>query len=408
MSGVTQEQALEPRPDAGKLAFAVVLTASACHFLNDLMQSLFTATYPVFKAELGLSFAKIGVLTLSYQLSASALQPLVGAFTDRKPQPHALAIGMAFSMAGLVVMGYAPSYGVLLLGGVLLGVGSSVFHPEASRLTRLASTGAHGFGQSIFQVGGNAGSALGPLLVAYVILAHGRSGLARFGAIAFLGMLLSLSLSRWYRDHVLAQRHAGNRPVSTAPPKRKVGGPIAVLAALMLCKYFYLASFTSYYTFYLMQHFSLPAKEAQLCLFAFLVAVAVGTLAGGPIGDRIGRKKVIWASIFGIVPFSLLLPHASLVATIVLSMVIGLVLASAFSAIVVYAQTLVPHRIGMISGLFFGLAFGLGGLGAAILGVLADHTSVEYVYQVCAYLPLMGILAALLPDIESTHGVQHA
>lgn len=366
------------------------------------MQSLFTASYPLFKEELNLSFTNIGMLTLSYQLSASVLQPLVGTYTDKRPQPYALAIGMAFTMAGLVTMGYAPGYGVLMLGAVLLGTGSSIFHPEASRLTRLASTGAHGLGQSIFQVGGNAGSALGPLLVAYVVLAHGRGSLAGFALIAFIGMLFSLGLSRWYRESGHADPRSRARPLSTAAAAHNVSGAIAVLSVLMLSKFFYLASFTSYYTFYLMEHFSLAPKSAQLCLFAFLVAVAIGTLAGGPIGDRVGRKKVIWVSIFGIVPFALALPYANLQATVVLSVVIGLVLASAFSAIVVYAQTLMPHRIGMISGLFFGLAFGLGGLGAALLGVLADSTSVEYVYKLCAYLPLLGALAAFLPNIEST------
>ncbi len=396
------------RPTTERLAFSVLLTASVCHFLNDLMQSLFTATYPVFKEELNLSFANIGMLTLSYQLSASVLQPLIGSYTDKRPQPYALAIGMVFTMAGLVTMGYAPTYGVLTLGAVLLGTGSSIFHPEASRLTRLASSGAHGLGQSIFQVGGNAGSALGPLLVAYIVLAHGRGSLAGFALIAFVGMVLSISLTRWYRQSGHAAPPAGKRPLSDVAAPHNVRGAIAVLSALMLSKFFYLASFTSYYTFYLMQHFSLPAKNAQLCLFAFLVAVAIGTIAGGPIGDRIGRKKVIWGSIFGIVPFSLALPYVNLQVTVVLSVIIGLVLASAFSAIVVYAQTLMPHRIGMISGLFFGLAFGLGGTGAALLGVLADSTSVVYVYKVCAFLPLMGILAALLPNIEASTPIRFA
>jgi FSR family fosmidomycin resistance protein-like MFS transporter len=289
-----------------------------------------------------------------------------------------------------------------MLGAVLLGAGSSIFHPEASRLTRLASTGAHGLGQSIFQVGGNAGSALGPLLVAYIVLVRGRGSLAGFALVAFLGMLLSASLARWYREsgHANPRSKAKAKPDTAAP--HNVVGAIAVLSVLMLSKFFYLASFTSYYTFYLMEHFSLAPKSAQLCLFAFLVAVAIGTLAGGPIGDRVGRKKVIWVSIFGIVPFALALPYVNLQATVALSVVIGLVLASAFSAIVVYAQTLMPHRIGMISGLFFGLAFGLGGLGAAMLGVLADATSVEYVYKLCAFLPLLGILAAFLPNIEAS------
>ncbi|MGH9644541.1 MAG: MFS transporter, partial [Terriglobales bacterium] len=369
-------QAIADAPSREKLAFSVLLPATACHFLNDLMQSLFTAAYPVFKAGFGLTFGQIGLLSLSYQFAASVLQPLIGSYTDNRPQPYALAFGMAFSMSGLVAMAFAPNYPMLMLGGALLGMGSSIFHPEASRLARLASRGAHGLGLSIFQVGGNAGSALGPLLVAFVILAQGRQSLAGFALMALAGMFISTGLARWYIDngHTTRKVRAAVRlsPLSS----RKVGGAIAVLILLMLSKYFYLASFTSYYTFYLMDHFSLPAKDAQLCLFVFLAAVAIGTLAGGPVGDRIGRKKVIWGSIFGVVPFTLALPYVGLEATVVLSVVIGLVLASAFSAIVVYAQTLIPHRIGMISGLFFGLSFGLGGLGAALLGVLADHTSV--------------------------------
>lgn len=385
---------------AGSLSFRVLLAASLCHFLNDSMQSLFTASYPVFKSGFDLTFTQIGILTLVYQLSASILQPLVGLFTDARPQPYSLPVGMGFSMAGLITLAFAPSYPLLLLGGALLGVGSSIFHPETSRLARLASGGAHGLAQSIFQVGGNVGSALGPLLVAFVVLPFGRGSLAWFALAALVGMAVLTGLGRWYsrNGHARPRKKGAGRESQLS--RHQVGKAIAVLMLLLLSKYFYLASINTFYVFYLMEHFALPARDAQLCLFAFLGAVAVGTLAGGPIGDRIGRRKVIWGSILGVLPFTLALPYVGLGATIALSLVIGLVLASAFSAVVVYAQSLLPHRIGMVSGLFFGFAFGLGGLGAALLGALADATSVETVYQVCAFLPALGILAWLLPDTE--------
>jgi len=388
------------RPAAASLSLSVLAAASLCHFMNDLMQSLFTASYPVFKEGFGLSFTQIGILTLVYQLSASILQPLVGLFTDARPQPYSLPVGMSFSMAGLLTLGLAGSYPFLLLGGALLGIGSSIFHPEASRLARLASGGAHGLAQSIFQVGGNLGTALGPLAVAFVVLRHGQQSLAWFALVAICGIAILTLLGRWYSR----KGHARPRRKGEAPAhglgRRQIGGAIAVLMALLLSKYFYLASFSTFYVFYLEAKFALSAEDAQLCLFVFLGAVAVGTVAGGPIGDRIGRRKVIWGSILGVLPFTLVLPYAGLAATLALSVVIGLVLASAFSAIVVYAQSLMPHRIGMISGLFFGFAFGLGGLGAALLGLLADATSVETVFRVCAFLPLLGLLTLLLPDTE--------
>jgi FSR family fosmidomycin resistance protein-like MFS transporter len=398
-----RETAVAPS-QAATLAFPVLVAASVCHLLNDLMQSLFTATYPIFKSGFGLTFAQIGLLTLTYQLSASILQPLVGLYTDSKPKPYSLPFGMAFSMSGLLTLAVAPTYPVLLLGGVLLGIGSSIFHPESSRLARLASGGSHGLAQSIFQVGGNVGTSLGPLLVAFVVLPGGRGRLAWFALVALCGMIILTGLSRWYKNNGHAKpRVARTKTDGSALSKGRIGSAIAILTALMLSKFFYIASFTTYYVFYLVQHFGVAQRTAQICLFVFLGSVAIGTLIGGPVGDRIGRKKVIWGSILGIVPFTLVLPYVSLPATVVLSAVIGLILASAFSATVVYGQELMPDRIGMVSGLFFGLSFGMGGLGAALLGVLADWTSVDYVYKVCSFLPLIGILAGFLPDTRSQH-----
>ena len=399
-------EAILHRPAAARLAFPVLVAASVCHLLNDTMQSVFTAAFPVFKAGFGLSFGEIGLLTLTYQLAASILQPLIGLYTDSRPKPYSLPFAMAFSMAGLLTLALAPSYPVLLAGGALLGVGSSIFHPESSRLARIASGGAHGLAQSIFQVGGNVGTALGPLLVAFIVLPGGQGRLAWFAPAAAVGMVILVALGRWSKNN----GHARRRPIG-APREhsglapRQIGGAIVVLALLMLSKYFYLASIGTFYVFYLMQHFSVAPADAQLCLFVFLAAVALGTVAGGPIGDRVGRRKVIWVSILGVLPFTMVLPHVGLTATIALSFVIGVVLASAFSAIVVYAQELLPGRIGMVSGLFFGLAFGMGGLGAAVLGALADATSVEFVYKVCAFLPALGILTALLPDTAARRSV---
>ena len=397
-----------PQRGAVGIALPVLVAASACHLINNSMQSLFTASFPLFKTSFGLSFGQIGLLTLAYQLSASILQPLIGLYTDRHPAPYSLPIGMAFSLAALVILAFAPSYGVVLAGAALLGVGSSIFHPESSRLARLASGGSHGLAQSIFQVGGNIGASIGPLLVAFIVLPGGRSRLAWFAALAVVGIAILSQLGRWYAGVMRTRpRGHGAKVGEAASPRGGVGRSMALLAALMLSKYFYIASFTTFYVFYLERRFGATERTAQICLFVFLGAVAIGTLIGGPVGDRIGRKTVIWGSILGILPFALMLPYASLPLTIVLSGIIGVILASAFSAIVVYAQELMPHRIGMVSGLFFGLAFGLGGLGAAILGVLADWTSIEFVYKVCSFLPLMGMLAALLPDTK-THQAQTA
>jgi FSR family fosmidomycin resistance protein-like MFS transporter len=375
-------------PKEYSAAYRVLGAASLCHMLNDMLQSLFIAAYPLFKGNFHLSFGQLGVLTLVFQITASLLQPLVGLYTDRRPWPYSLPFGMAISMSGLLVLAFAPHYAMLLVGGALLGIGSSIFHPESSRLARLASGGAHGMAQSIFQVGGNFGSSLGPLLIAFVVLPRGQL----------------MGLGHWYKRHGHAIQKKQSVKSSLMLSRKQVGGALAVLTLLTLSKYFYLASITSYYVFYLMQHFHAPQRDAQLYLFLFLFAVAAGTVIGGPVGDRIGRKKVIWISILGVLPLTLLLPYVALPLTVALSILIGLVLASAFSAILVYAQELMPGRVGMVSGLFFGLAFGLGGLGAAVLGALADHTSIDFVYKVCSFLPALGLLTGLLPDTNRLRG----
>jgi FSR family fosmidomycin resistance protein-like MFS transporter len=386
-------------PDRAAVSYGVLGAASVCHMLNDTMQSLFVAAYPIFKGNFHLSFTQIGVLTLVFNITASLLQPLVGLYTDRKPQPYWLPFGMAISMAGLFVLAFATHYAMLLLGGALLGVGSSIFHPETSRLARLASGGSHGLAQSVFQVGGNFGSSLGPLLMIFLVLPHGQHSLAWFSLAATVGIVMQVGLARWYQRHGHAIHKRQTAVKRNTLSRNKVFGAIAVLVVLTFSKYFYLVSITSYYVFYLMQHFHLPEKQSQLYLFLFLVALAAGTVAVGPVGDRIGRKQVIWLSILGVLPMTLLLPYVSLPLTVALSMLIGFIIASAFSAILVYAQELVPNRVGMISGLFFGLAFGMGGLGAAVLGTLADHTSIDFLYKVCAFLPALGLFTAFLPDL---------
>jgi len=380
--------------------FGIILAISFCHLLNDMMQSLLPSIYPNLKQELGLSFSQIGLVTLVYQMTASILQPLVGLYADKRPTPMALPGGTLFSLAGLMVLSTAHSYGLLLVGAALLGMGSSVFHPESSRVARMAAGRRHGLAQSLFQVGGNAGSALGPLAAAVVVVQWGQSSLAFFAMLALLSGGILWNVAIWYRHHGLPRLHRARSSATAALslPRGKVLGGIAILLALIFSKYVYLASLTSYFTFYLIHRFGVSVEAAQLHLFAFLAAVAVGTVAGGPLGDRFGRKYVIWFSIVGALPFTLLLPYASLFWTGPLSVVIGLILASAFPAIVVFAQDLVPGKIGMISGLFFGFSFGMGGLGAAILGEVADRAGIETVYGICAFLPAIGLLAILLPD----------
>jgi MFS transporter, FSR family, fosmidomycin resistance protein len=390
-------------PERSAAAAGPVLGAiSVCHLLNDLLQSLLPAVYPILKGGFDLNFGQIGALTLTYQITASLLQPLVGLFTDKKPLPFSLPFGMGFTLVGLVTLAFAPSYAVLLLGAGLLGIGSSIFHPEASRIARLASGGRHGLAQSVFQVGGNFGQALGPLLAAFVILPLGRPSIAWFAVVALGAIAILSALGHWYRT----QGHTKRAPRSAATvvealPRRRVVRALGVLLALMFSKFFYIASFTSYYIFYLMQRFHLGVQAAQIDLFAFMAAAAVGTVIGGPVGDKIGRKVVIWGSILGVAPFALVLPYAGLGFTIVLTVIIGLVLSSAFSSIVVYAQELMPGRVGAVSGLFFGLAFGMGGIGAAVMGALADHYGIAEVYKLCSFLPLIGLLAAFLPQTGS-------
>ncbi len=381
-------------------SYRVLGAASLCHLTNDMLQSLFLAAYPLLKGNFHLSFGQIGVLTLVFQITASLLQPLVGLYTDRKPLPYSLPFGMMISTSGLLALAFAHNYAMLLVGGALLGVGSSIFHPESSRLARLASGGAHGMAQSIFQVGGNFGSSLGPLFVAFFVLPRGQQSLAWFTLVAMFATLVLAGLGHWYKKHGQAIQNSHARMTTTVLSRKQVGGALVVLIFLTLSKYFYLASITSYYVFYLMQHFHSTQRDAQLYLFFFLAAVAAGTVIGGPVGDRIGRKKVIWGSILGVLPLTLLLPYVTLPLTITLSVVIGLVIASAFSAILVYAQELMPGRVGMVSGLFFGFAFGLGGLGAAVLGTLADHTSIDFVYKVCSFLPALGLLTGFLPETK--------
>ncbi|MBV9743506.1 MAG: MFS transporter [Acidobacteriia bacterium] len=383
-------------------AFRILAAISFCHLLNDMLQSVIPAVYPLLKSSYHLDFGQIGLITLTMQLTASLLQPLVGIYTDRKPTPYSLAVGMGFTLTGLVLLSSAPNFPAVLLAVALIGMGSSVFHPESSRVARMASGGQHGLAQSVFQVGGNAGSSLGPLLAAFIVLPAGQRSIAWFSVAALVAISILARVGAWYKAHLPTARKARARAAASGPglSSKRITVAIAVLLALIFSKFFYLASLSSYYTFYLISKFHLPVRDAQLYLFLFLGAVAAGTIIGGPVGDRIGRKYVIWCSILGVLPFTLLLPHANLFWTGVLTVIIGIILASAFSAILVYAQELVPGKIGTISGLFFGLAFGMGGLGAALLGRLADATSITFVYQVCAYLPAIGLLTAFLPNIE--------
>lgn len=380
--------------------FGVLGAVSFCHMLNDTVQSLISAIYPMLKADFGLSFAQVGLITFTFQLTASLLQPLVGAYTDRHPMPYSLVLGMALSLLGLLLLATAHRYDLLLAAAALVGMGSAVFHPESSRVARLASGGRHGLAQSLFQVGGNLGSSLGPLLAAFVVLPLGQGSVGWFSLVALLAMIVLWQVGTWYRRHHHDAVKRPRRPMPEPLPRRTVALALLILGALMFSKFFYVVSITSYYTFYLMGRFALSAEVAQLYLFGFLFAMAAGTLIGGPVGDRFGRKPVIWASILGVLPFTLLLPSANLFWTAVLSGVVGLVIASAFSTILVFAQDLVPGRVGTISGLFFGLAFGMAGIGAAALGWLADHTSVTFVYRVCSFLPAIGLLTAFLPRIE--------
>lgn len=396
---VTEEERAKQTPVA-VTTFAVLAALSVSHLLNDTVQSLIAAVYPVLKESYALTYTQIGLITLAFQLTASILQPVVGLYTDRRPLPFSLTLGMSVTLGGLLLLSVADTFPLILMAAALVGLGSAVFHPEASRVARLASGGRHGFAQSLFQVGGNAGSALGPLLAAFVVVPWGQGSLAWFSAAAVAGMVILFRVGHWYRAH-LADRAARKAPAARSPvPPRQAAFAIGVLLCLIFSKYFYLASLSSYYTLYLIDTFGVSAADSQLRLFAFLGAVAAGTLLGGPVGDRVGFKAVIWGSILGVLPFTLALPYANLFWTTVLTVPIGLILASAFSAIMVYAQELLPSRVGMVAGLFFGFAFGMGGVGAAVLGWLADQTSLGYVYHVCSFLPLIGLLTALLPNLR--------
>jgi FSR family fosmidomycin resistance protein-like MFS transporter len=396
------QSASRPIKQSGTVV-GVLAAISVSHLLNDTLQSLIPSIYPLLKSSLQLNFSQIGLITLTLQLTASLLQPVVGMYTDRRPIPYSLVAGMAFSLVGLLLLSVAATLGAILVAAGLMGVGSSIFHPESSRIARMSSGGRHGLAQSVFQVGGNMGSSLGPLLAAFFVVPHGQSSLAWCALIAVLAIVLLARVGRWSAVH--RPRAAHQAPAAGWEPRpglsrARVIGALVVLGVLIFSKYFYLASLSSYYTFYLISRFGISVQSAQLHLFVFLGAVAAGTILGGPIGDRIGPKYVIWGSILGVFPFTLALPHANLFWTGVLSVAIGLILASAFSAILVYAQELVPGRVGTIGGIFFGFAFGMGGIGAAALGRLADATSIEYVYRLCAYLPLIGLLTAFLPDLD--------
>ncbi len=383
-------------------AFEILGVLSFCHLLNDMMQSLIPAIYPILKQNFSLNFTQVGLITLVLQLTGALLQPVVGFYSDRRPRPYALATGMGFTLAGMILLSRAGSFPMVLAAASLVGLGSSVFHPESSRIARAASGGRHGFAQSIFQVGGNLGSSLGPLLAAFVVLPRGQSSIAWFSIAAVIGIAFLLHVGTWYQRS--GAIHAGRRSISTshdAVSSRQIVIALAILLALLFSKFIYLASLGSYYTFYLISRFHLSVQSAQLHLFLFLGAVAAGTIIGGPVGDRIGRRQVILWSILGVLPFTLALPYANLFWTRILSVVIGMVLASAFSVIVVYAQELMPGRVGMIAGLFFGVAFGISGIGAAALGSLADRTDIFFVYRLCSYLPAIGVLALWLPRMET-------
>ncbi|WP_281287829.1 MFS transporter [Phreatobacter stygius] len=399
---MTQSATTADPTAADNTAFKVIAALGFCHLLNDMMQSLLTAIYPILKTDFGLDFGQIGLLTLTFNVTASLFQPLVGLYTDKRPQPYSLSVGMGFTLVGLILLAVAHHYWLLLISAALVGLGSAVFHPEASRVARMASGGRHGLAQSLFQVGGNVGSAIGPLLAAFIVLQKGQASIAWFSIAALVAMLVLWQVGNWYSRHRVAAAGRSVAVPALALSTRKVVLALTVLGVLVFSKYVYMASLTSYYTFYLIEKFDVSVRDSQLLLFLFLGAVAVGTIVGGPIGDRFGRKLVIWGSILGALPFTLALPYAGGLAwTAVLTVLIGLIMASAFSAIIVFAQELVPGKVGLIAGLFFGFAFGIGGIGAAVLGAVADVRGIEYVYWICSLLPLVGLLTVFLPDMEA-------
>ena len=406
MSGIMKEGTDTLSLDTDKLAqqtvFSILFTISLSHLLNDMMQAVIPAVYPLLKQKYHLSFTQIGLITFCFQLTASILQPFVGNYTDKTPRPYSLAVGMGFTFVGLIALSFAPNFAIILVSVALIGIGSSIFHPESSRVAHMASGGRRGLAQSIFQLGGNAGSAIGPLLAALIVMPYGQWHIVWFALAAVIAIIILMRVADWYKHHLYlkASKRVPSGDHAASIPRSRVVTSLGVLLVLIFSKYFYLASMTSYYTFFLIDKFHVTAQQSQIYLFIFLASVAAGTLIGGPLGDRFGRKYVIWVSILGVAPFTLLLPHASLFWTAMLSVIIGVVLASAFSAILVYATELVPGKVGMIAGLFFGFAFGMGGLGSALLGKLADMTSVGYVFSICAFLPLLGIITGFLPDIE--------
>ena len=392
------------RQAAQKTVFPIILAVSFCHMLNDIMQSLLAAIYPLLKTNFQLDYWQIGMLTLAFQVTASLLQPLVGIYTDKRPLPFSLTVGMGSSMIGLLVLAFAPTYALLVIGACFIGIGSSIFHPEASRVARLASGGRYGLAQSLFQVGGNFGQSLGPLLAAFIVVPFGQGSVGWFSAGALLGMIVLWKVGVWYGNHI---RDVVRRAVASTViplPRRSVVVALVVLALLTFSKNIYMASISSYYTFYVIERFGVGVQMSQYLLFVFLGAAALGTILGGPIGDRFGAKFVIWLSILGVLPFTLVLPYANFEWTIILSFIIGLMMASAFPAIVVFAQELLPGRVGMVAGIFFGFAFGMGGIAAAVLGVVADHSGIEYVYWICSFLPLLGLLTVFLPSTRQLRG----
>jgi FSR family fosmidomycin resistance protein-like MFS transporter len=403
MTNLSQAQPLEQtKAVAEKTVYSILFTISLSHLLNDMLQSVIPSIYPLIKTNFNLSFSDIGLVTLTYQLTASLLQPFIGLYTDKKPKPYSLAIGMGFTLLGLISLALASNFALILLSVGLIGIGSSIFHPESSRVAHLASGGKRGLAQSIFQLGGNAGSALGPLLAALIVIPFGQGSIMWFSLAALLAIVILINIGKWYKTVAVPKANivktALDKPLLS---KQRVTISLVILLVLIFSKYFYLASMTSYFTFYLIDKFHLSVQSSQIHLFIFLASVAAGTMAGGPLGDKFGRKYIIWISILGVAPFTLLLPYANLMWTTILSIGIGFILSSAFSAILVYAQELMPGKVGMIAGLFFGFAFGMGGLGSAILGKLADSTSINYVFHVCAFLPLIGILTGFLPNLEA-------
>lgn len=397
----TSTDHIEHKQLANKTVYSILFSISFAHLLNDLLQAVIPAAYPILKESYDLSFTQIGLITFSYQMAASILQPFVGFYTDKHPKPYSQIFGMLFTLAGIVLLSYASSFPIILVSVILVGIGSSIFHPEASRISYLSSGGKRGLAQSIFQIGGNTGTAIGPLLIAWIVVPHGQQNIIWFTVVALIGLVVLSRIATWYKNHLdLASKKKVVLENLPNLSQTRIVVSVIILLVLIFSKYFYISGISSYFTFYLMEKFSLSVQDAQYHLFLFLLSVAAGTLLGGPLGDKFGRKYVIWFSVLGAAPFTLMLPYANLFWTGALSMIIGVIISSAFPAILVYAQELLPKKLGMVSGLFYGFAFGMGGLGSAVLGYMADQTSISYVYSICAYLPLIGIIAYFLPNLK--------